>query len=126
MHELAISQAVLSLVCDIARQHGGVARKVVLRIGPLSGVEPDLLARAFPIAAAGSEAEGAVLEIERAGVVVRCMGCGKTSDAVVNNLMCAACGDWRTELLSGDEMILSRVELVQLSSVEAAAEVSHV
>ena len=49
MHELSVCQGLLDQVTGIARQHQatGVAR-IRLRIGPLSGVEPQLLQQAFP------------------------------------------------------------------------------
>ena len=83
----------------------------MLRVGPLSGVEPDLLARAYPIATAGTVAGGSDLVIEAADIMVRCRECGVSSPATVNRLLCGACGDWRTELISGDELMLLRVEL---------------
>jgi hydrogenase nickel incorporation protein HypA/HybF len=101
------------MVDDVARQYGGVAQSVVLRIGPLSGVEPSALRRAFPFAAAGTPAEGALLVIEDAEVVVRCRTCGATSHTTAVDLACRMCGDWQTDLISGDEMLLVRVELKQ-------------
>ena len=79
-------------------------------IGPLSGVEARLLAQAFPIAAAGSLAEKAVLEIEVLPIRVRCRECGAETDATANRLLCGECGHWQTQLLSGDEMLLASVE----------------
>lgn len=112
MHELGISRSVLKLVADVAGQHQGAVRTVVLRIGPLSGVEPAALRRAFPLAAVGSVAEGAALVIEATDVVVRCR-CGATTHASMGNLACGTCGNWQTDLISGDEMLLVRVELEQ-------------
>ena len=37
----------------------------------------------------------------------------------MNRLICGACGDWHTQLLSGDELIL---ESVELQMPEAAAQ----
>jgi hydrogenase nickel incorporation protein HypA/HybF len=111
MHELSICRAVLRLVEDIARPHAAIVRKVEVRVGPLSGVEPKLLARAWPIAAAGTVADASVLEIETADVVVRCRGCGVSTPASVNDLVCGACGDWHTDLVGGDELMLLHVEL---------------
>jgi hydrogenase nickel incorporation protein HypA/HybF len=111
VHELAISRSVLTMVADVARKHGGAVRKVVLRIGPLSGVEPASLLRAYPIAAAATVAEGSELVIEATDVVVRCRVCEATSHTTANDLVCGACGNWQTDLVSGDEMLLVRVEL---------------
>jgi hydrogenase nickel incorporation protein HypA/HybF len=100
-------------VSDIASSHGarGVAR-IKLLIGPLSGVEPELLRNAFPIAAAGTVAEGAELDIEPQLLTVRCRSCGAETQTQPNRLTCGVCGDWHTEVTSGDEMILASVELI--------------
>jgi hydrogenase nickel incorporation protein HypA/HybF len=112
MHELAVCQALMAQVGDIAvRENAARVTSITLRIGPLSGVEPDLLADAFPIAAVGTAAEGAELRFEHLPVRVQCTACGTESDASVNRLVCAACGDYRTRLVSGDEMLLASLEL---------------
>ncbi len=117
MHELAICQALIDQVTSVARSNG--ARKVseiLLDIGPLAGVEPDLLANAFPVASAGTVAEGAVLNVTPAPVRVWCRSCELESDAKVNRLVCGQCGDWRTELRSGDELLLRSVVLEDAKS----------
>lgn len=102
----------LRQVMDITRQQQARAvTRILVRIGPLSGVEPRLLAQAFPIASAGTAASGAVLELESLPVRVRCEQCGAESDASPNRLLCGACGDYHTRLLSGDELLLVSVEL---------------
>jgi len=112
MHELAVCQGLMSQVEQIAqREHAERVSRILLSIGPLSGVEPQLLTDAFPIASAGSVAEGAELQIEQPAVRVKCLSCGEESDAQANRLLCAACGDYRTQLLSGDELLLKSLEL---------------
>jgi len=114
MHELSVCQALIVQVQNVARQHGvAVVKTVNVRIGPLSGVEPDLLARAFPLAAAGTVAEAAQLVIESLPIRVRCDKCGAETAAEPNRLVCGECGDWHTRLLSGDEMLLASVELAK-------------
>lgn len=113
MHELSLCQAVLRQVAEVAAQHEakGVS-KIVVQIGPLAGVEPQLLRDAFPIASAGTVAADAELLIETLPLRVHCDSCGAESAAAPNRLLCAACGDWHTHLVSGDEMLLARVELI--------------
>jgi hydrogenase nickel incorporation protein HypA/HybF len=112
VHELSICQNLLVQVADIAAARGAssVAR-ITLELGPLCGVEPTLLARAFEIARAGSCAAGAELSIEIVGVSVRCVLCGAETQVIHNRMLCGACGGYRTELISGDEMRLRGVEL---------------
>ena len=71
MHELAICQAMLIQVEQIAAENGGASvEKIILLIGPLSGVEPPLLQRAFSVARCGTVAEAAALEIQTAAIQV--------------------------------------------------------
>jgi len=112
MHELAICQSLLNQVEDIALQHQSEAvTSITLGIGPLSGVESQLLINAYSIASAGTVAEHAKLIIENLPIRVRCNECGNESEALANKLICKSCGNWRTSLVSGDEMMLMSLEL---------------
>ena len=112
MHELALCQAMMFEVETIASEHrASRVTSIKLGIGPLAGVETQLLQHAYPIASAGTIAEGAELVIEETPIRVHCTKCGEDSDALINRLVCGRCGNWRTELVSGDEMLLVSVEL---------------
>lgn len=113
MHELSVCQALIGQVETVAQQRGARGVKSVLvRLGPLSGVEAPLLEQAYPLASAGTVAEASRLLIEAAPVRVKCENCGAETEAAPNRLLCASCGDYHTRLLSGDEMMLMSVELV--------------
>jgi hydrogenase nickel incorporation protein HypA/HybF len=112
VHELSVCQALVTQLEAVSAANGGGAVELVrLRIGPLSGIEAQLLARAFPLAAAGTIAEGAELCIEAAPLVVQCNDCGAQSDALPNRMLCGSCGGFRVRTVSGDEMLLESVEL---------------
>jgi hydrogenase nickel incorporation protein HypA/HybF len=112
MHELSVCQGMLRQVGAIAADHEARAvTGITVRIGRLSGVEPELLAQAFPIASAGTVADGADLIIETLPVRVHCETCGEDSDAAINRLLCGSCGDYHTRLISGDELLLASVEM---------------
>ncbi len=114
MHELSVCQALLAQVEQVARDNQAQhVDKIVLRIGPLAGVEPRLLQDAFPIARVGTVAADAELVIETLPLTVRCQGCGAETAAQPNRLICGACGDWHTQLISGDELLLASVELTK-------------
>ena len=117
MHELSVCNALIEQVEAIAREHRAArVASIGLRIGPLSGIEVPLLEHAYPLAATGTVAEEAKLVIESLPVKVKCSQCGAESEATPNRLLCATCGDFRTNLLSGDEMLLASVELMQEES----------
>lgn len=112
MHEMSICQGLISQVESIARDKGASqVDSIVLSIGPLSGVEPELLERAFVVAKAGTVAGNAKLEIETGPIVVECRICGASGEAVVNRLICASCNSWQVDLKQGDELLLMRLEL---------------
>jgi len=121
MHELSLCQALLDQVDSVARQHGAVAvHRISLSIGPLSGVEPDLLAHAYALAKAGTVAENAELELARSPVTVQCADCGAETDVAPNRLRCGVCGANRVALVRGDELLLTRVEMTAGTSREGA------
>jgi len=112
MHELSVCRNLMAQVQEIAAQHQARAvDSIYLQIGPLSGVVPELLQSAFAIASRNSVADGASLIIDASPVRVLCQRCGVRSDTTVNHLVCRSCGDWHTQLISGDELMLQRVVL---------------
>jgi hydrogenase nickel incorporation protein HypA/HybF len=116
MHELSVCTALMEQVERIAREHqAGRVERIVLQVGPLSGVEAPLLKRAWPLASIGTLAEDAELVIEIATVKVKCTQCHAVSEVAPNRLLCAACGDFRTRLVSGDEMLLANMVLAPLN-----------
>lgn len=119
MHELAVCQALVQQLEQVAAANGGGRVELVrLRIGPLSGVEAELLRHAFPVASAGTVAEGAELAIESAAVTVQCNECGARSEVAPNRILCGTCSTYRVRMISGDEMLL---ESVELAAPEASA-----
>ncbi|MDJ0700109.1 MAG: hydrogenase maturation nickel metallochaperone HypA [Woeseiaceae bacterium] len=111
MHELSVCLSLLEQVERIAAEHDAVSvERIVLKVGPLSGIEADLLASAYPLAATGTIAADAELVIEECGVRVRCTQCEAESDVPANRLICSECGDFRTRVVRGEEMILQRLE----------------
>ena len=122
VHELSICQALIEQVEAVARKEGAVqVVQVRIGIGPLSGVEPQLLEQAFQLARAGSIAATASLLIDHLPIRVSCRGCGQETAAEVTNLACGNCGNWHTTLVSGDEMLLLQVELVREAPAGNAA-----
>ena len=112
MHELSVCQGLIRQVEQIAAQNQAKAvEKIVLKVGALSGVEPDLLEHAFTIAREGTVAKNAALEIESGPARVRCTQCGAEGEAVINRLLCPQCEDWRVEVTEGEELLLLSLEL---------------
>jgi hydrogenase nickel incorporation protein HypA/HybF len=112
MHEFSICQSILQQVGAIlSARPGERVSRILLRIGPLAGVEPSQLIAAFTLLAAGTACDAAAIEIKPIAVRVECQLCGAVSTAKANRLLCAACGTWRVVLISGDEMQIESIGL---------------
>lgn len=110
MHELSVCHGLLRQLTPLAAEHSGRLSRVVVRVGPLAGVEPALLASAFVVARQGTVADSAVLVIDHSPLRVRCRECGRESEATLNDLCCRHCGGHKTQLISGDELLLISVQ----------------
>ena len=110
MHEYSLMTALMERVEDAAAAHRALAvHRVRVRIGELSGVEPELLASAFEIVRAGTVCEHAALDIERVAARWGCPGCRRPLGAG-ERLQCPACGA-PAALEAGDEIMLGQIEL---------------
>lgn len=105
MHELGLLHGVVKAVETTAASTGASRVEAVgLRVGTLSGVEPEALAQAWPIAVAGTVAEGARLDIEEVVAAVWCPACqaNQTIDEFFA-LTCPVCGTPTGQLVAGRE-----------------------
>jgi hydrogenase nickel incorporation protein HypA/HybF len=120
MHELSIALELVDVALDEARRLGDV--RVVslrLRVGPLSGVVPDALRFSFDVAAAGTALEGARLEIEPEAVAVWCATCAEARTlADMQHRCCPVCDRPTPELLSGDVLELTALEVADHASAD--------
>ena len=123
MHEYSIVSALLRQVEGHARRHGaGAVHRVRVRLGTLSGVDPELLAAAYDLARAGGVCAGAALEVVPVAARWRCPRCAEDLPSGAR-LACAACGT-PARLAEGDEIVLDRIEMEVLD--DEPREASHV
>ncbi|CAK0768916.1 Hydrogenase maturation factor HypA [Gammaproteobacteria bacterium] len=112
MHELAVAYALVEQVEMLIHQNQAQrATHIYLRIGPLSGIVPELLSDAISIVAASSRMAGAELEMTRTSIRIYCQVCEAEDEVEINRLLCPSCGNWHTKMISGDELLLERIEL---------------
>lgn len=113
MHELSVAQALLDQIEAVAQPRGAIRiPSATIRVGPLSGVEPELLSRAFDVARlARAGTANTVLTLQIGEICVSCSTCGREGPAAVNDLSCRYCASVRTRLRAGDELLLLHVEL---------------
>ncbi|MGF1508561.1 MAG: hydrogenase maturation nickel metallochaperone HypA [Myxococcota bacterium] len=112
MHELSVCQALLRQVEALRLEHDALrVLRIEVQVGPLSGVAPELLESAYPIAAFGTPAQDADLVLQCGTVRVLCASCREEHEVPPNRMLCPTCGTWKTRLTAGDELLLARVEL---------------
>lgn len=118
MHELSIAAGIVDAVVAEAGARGlGAVNTVYLRLGPLSGVDPDALLFSFPLACHGTLLEGARLEIEPVPLVIACASCGAESQpASLQSMLCPRCGG-ETSVLHGRELELRAFEAMEKEEV---------
>jgi len=112
VHELSLVASVFDILEEKAREHGAArVTKVVLKVGVMSGVVPDLLESAFDSYKKGTLAEEARLEIVIVPVKLRCPDCGGETAREDTDFSCAACGSRRVEIVAGRDLTVETIEL---------------
>ncbi|MBI2221204.1 MAG: hydrogenase maturation nickel metallochaperone HypA [Acidobacteria bacterium] len=110
MHEYSIVQSLLNRVQDSLRGYDvRSVRRLRLRLGELSGVDPGLLRTAYELCAPGSVCDGAELEIASVPALWRCPACDRDAPAGAR-LACPSCGGG-VRLLEGDEIVLETIDV---------------
>ena len=100
------------LIEEQARLHNAKAvTKVVVGVGRLSGVEPDLLKIAFDTFKERTICEKAELIIEMENLAIRCRECGSETDLGEKlTRKCPNCGSLNTEIIRGQDLYLKSLE----------------
>jgi hydrogenase nickel incorporation protein HypA/HybF len=121
MHERSLVRSLIQQVRQIAADNGGgPVRKIFVQIGPLGGVEPELVLTAWEELRHDASDDDAMLAetllaIEQVPLVARCRNCEITFEPTNFRFRCPACGSVRTETISGDGVMLDRIELADVS-----------
>jgi hydrogenase nickel incorporation protein HypA/HybF len=112
MHELGIACSILETVRDEAsKRPDSKFLKVGVRIGEVSGVEPDALIFSFDALVEGSELAPLELVIERTRRRHRCPQCQHEFVVVEYDVVCPRCSEPRTRCVGGFEMEIAYIEM---------------
>jgi hydrogenase nickel incorporation protein HypA/HybF len=112
MHELSIANSILDIVLRRAREDGfGRVHSVYLKIGRLSGIEPESLRFCFGVVSADTIAESARIEVELVPLRGKCARCGEEFDMAEIGFVCPRCHNSNIEVISGTEMLMDKMEV---------------
>ena len=110
MHEFSLIQALLDRAETEARQRrASSVSRLTVSIGTQAGVERHLFTSAFDVCRRGTLCERAELEVVSVAARFACRLCGREVEPG-EVLCCPECGA-PARLVSGDEIILDRIEL---------------
>lgn len=112
MHERSLVRSLLNQVEVLRIQHDATAvEAVTVELGPLSGVEVELIEDAFGELASRVFQPVPVLNVARVGLAIECSTCGKQSVYDIIRFDCVGCGSNQVRVISGDEFRLVDVDL---------------
>lgn len=113
MHEYSIVQALLESCEEHAKQNeASEVTKVVVKIGVLSGVEPDLLQTAFDTFKEGTICEKSQFIQNIQKVKISCNNCFENSELEKNEFTCPSCESVDVKVLDGEDMYLMSLEML--------------
>ncbi len=112
MHEMALTEGVVKVLQDQARQHGFARVKTVwLEIGKLSHVDPESMLFCFQAVAKDTVAEGAEVRVLRPDGTAWCMSCSKPVIIEQRYDPCPLCGGHQITVTGGEEMRIKEMEV---------------
>ena len=115
MHEMSTMVRMVNLACEAAeKEGGGKLKSISISVGAMTGILPYYLEKYFPAASKDTSAEGAALNIRQVPVTVKCLDCGTVYEPEkATGRCCPKCGSIRASILTGRELTLDRVEIVE-------------
>jgi hydrogenase nickel incorporation protein HypA/HybF len=112
MHEIGLMENALAIALDYAtREQATRIHEIALRVGTLSGVEPDALRFAFDMVTQGTIAEQAQLRIETFPTVCYCPHCQTEFQPTDWGYDCPTCQTWSASIVQGKELELASLEV---------------
>ena len=90
---------------------GGTVRSIRVQLGPLSGVEPLLLASAWERVRCDATLGEATLEVEEVPLEARCRTCHNEFQPVRFCFRCPRCGGTETDVVRGENVVLRSIVL---------------
>ena len=112
MHELALTQGIIDIVNAEAKKQGFErVLEISLAVGEYSGIVPECIREFFPLAAKGSPAEGAEIEIKTVSASFTCPDCGYTGGVDRREACCPSCGGTAIKMTSGREFYVESLKV---------------
>lgn len=113
MHEMGIAKSLLEIIKrEMKRSKARKLKKVRVKIGELTAVEPEALRFCFEASIKDTDLDGAILEIEDVPLSGECVDCRTKFRFQGFASLCPACGGRKIEKITGTELDLVSIEAV--------------
>ena len=112
MHELGVTQEVLDIALNKAREaQASRITKINLVIGEMSSIVDDSVQFYFDFLSQDSIARDARLSFRRVPMQVRCRQCGFSFSPEKLDWSCPQCKEWDAEVTAGKEFYIDSIEV---------------
>jgi len=112
MHEMSIAQGLLDIIKEEMAKHSAtVLRSVRLNIGQLSAIVPESLSFCFDVMTAGTELEGARLDMEIISLRGICRECNREFEIQNYAFECPHCQSRDIQTIAGQELSIVEMEV---------------
>ncbi len=112
MHELSICSAIATTA--VKHADGRTVSQVTVQIGHLRQVVPDALQFSWEVLSSTTDLKDATLVVEQVPAVVECADCGARTTLDLPILACGQCEGFDVRLLSGEELVVVSIDLVDV------------
>jgi hydrogenase nickel incorporation protein HypA/HybF len=110
MHELNVAMEIIDIVeKEAASKKIELVEEIGLKIGALTGVDPEALRFAFEASTADTPLAGVKILIENIPVRGTCRSCGKAIEVKEFVFICPHCGAGDLEINQGEELDIAYI-----------------
>jgi len=112
MHELSLAENINNTIKSLCERSSWTrVHRIVLKVGHMRQIDPEILSFAFGVVAKGTVSEGAEVSVLELPIVFMCHSCGKETSSEKTVFACANCGGTNVDLRSGMELTIESLEV---------------
>ena len=105
MYEFSLTQTLNNAIQRLCFSFGWrKVRRIMIKVGGMRKVNPELMAFIFAALSKDTPAEGALLSVMIMPVTLHCHSCGRKGYREDTEFMCPSCGSRNIEILTGLEI----------------------
>lgn len=112
MHELSITQSILSISLEEAKKNNAKRiNSINIKIGKLTGLVPESINYYFKIISEDTIASEANIVIEKLPLRVKCKNCLSEYEIDIKDFLCKQCKSENIKIIGGKEFYVDSIEV---------------